>query len=381
MMEALFWLAAFLLVYSYFLYPALLKLFITPQDPTQQQPEHWPSVDVILSAYNEESCIAERLTNLLQQDYPGLLTIRVASDGSSDKTGAIIQNFDDPRIQADVHLENRGKVAVLNDLVAQSEADILVFTDANTFFAEDAIRQLVSSFQQQIGAVCGELHLQTEDGNANSDGLYWRYEQFLKESESSLGALLGANGAIYAIRRALYQPLPANTVVDDFCIVMNIKRQGYDVVYNTKAKASEEVAPSLQDEYGRRVRIGLGNYRAFRQHLWALSPMKGALSWCYWSHKVLRWFGPHLMLLVLLSNLFLLASPWYQVTLLAQLLFYGLAWVGQTRIRQGHHTPSWLAILSFFVSMNVALAHGFLRYLQGNQQGAWKRTARHGDAK
>ncbi|MEE2022908.1 glycosyltransferase family 2 protein [Alkalimonas mucilaginosa] len=381
MMAAVFWLAIFLLVYSYFLYPLLLKLFITPKTPTQQQPEHWPSVDVILSAFNEESCIAERLHNLLQQDYPGPLNIRVASDGSKDNTGAIIQSFDDPRIQADVHTENRGKVAVLNDLVAQSKADILVFTDANTFFAKDAIRQLVMSFQQQIGAVCGELHLHTDDGNANSDGLYWRYEQFLKKSESALGALLGANGAIYAIRRTLYQPLPASTVVDDFCIVMNIKRQGYDVVYTTNAQASEEVAPSLQDEYGRRVRIGLGNYRAFRQHLWALSPLRGLLSWCYWSHKVLRWFGPHLMLLVLLSNLFLLSSAWYQAALAGQLLFYGLAWVGHLRIQQKQPTPSWLAILSFFVSMNVALAQGFLRFLRGNQQGAWKRTARHGDAK
>lgn len=381
MMELLFWCAISILVYTYLLYPLLLKCLVTPQPVAQSIPDTWPSVDVILSAYNEESCIAERLENLLQQDYAGRYRILVASDGSQDQTGPILERFSDPRIQAQVFTENRGKVTVLNDLVAQSDADILVFTDANTFFEADTIHQLVTTFQGNIGAVCGELHLYTEEGNQNSDGLYWRYEQFLKQSESSLGALLGANGAVYAIQRALYQPLPKSTVVDDFCIVMNIKRQGYDVVYNDAAKAKEEVAPSLQDEYGRRVRIGLGNYRAFMQNLWALSPSRGILSWCYWSHKVLRWFGPHWLLLALIANMFLIMVPFYQFTMLSQVLFYGIAWLGHRKISQNQPLASWISIITFFVSMNLALGQGFLRFLQGNQQGAWKRTARHGEFK
>lgn len=379
-MTLVFWLGLFLLIYSYFLYPLILKILVKPIPVIKYQPESWPSVNVIISAFNEESCIAERLENLLNQDYPGKLLISVASDGSSDNTGNIIGSFSDSRIEAKVYTENRGKVAVLNDLVAQSSADILVFTDANTHFESDAITQLVSTFRLGVGAVCGELHLYTADANANSDGLYWRYEQFLKKSESALGALLGANGAIYAIRRSLYHPLATETVIDDFCIVMNIKRQGYDVVYTTQAKATEEVAPSLKDEYGRRVRIGLGNYRALGDNLWALSPLRGAVSWCYWSHKVFRWFGPHLLLLIFISNLFLLDIFFYQLTFLIQLVFYSLAWFGHFRINQKKSTPPWLAIISFFVSMNVALGHGFCRFIRGNQQGAWKRTARQGEA-
>ncbi|MDP4536380.1 glycosyltransferase family 2 protein [Alkalimonas collagenimarina] len=380
-MEVLFWFSVSVLLYTYLIYPILLKCFVTPKVSKPQQPESWPSVDVILSAYNEESCIAERLHNLLQQDYSGQYRILVASDGSHDQTGELIESETDPRVQAYVFTENRGKVTVLNELVAQSDADILVFTDANTFFETDTVRQLVMTFHGNVGAVCGELHLYTDAGNQNSDGLYWRYEQFLKQSESALGALLGANGAVYAIKRSLYQPLPKSTVVDDFCIVMNIKRQGYDVVYNDAAKAKEEVAPSLKDEYGRRVRIGLGNYRAFVQNLWALSPSRGILSWCYWSHKVLRWFGPHWLLLALIANSALIMNPLYQFTMVGQLLFYAIAWFGHRKISQNKPIASWISIITFFVSMNMALGQGFLRFLQGNQQGAWKRTARHGEFK
>lgn len=381
MMEAMFWLAVILLVYSYFIYPLLLKLVSKPTVMQPVQHTVWPSVDVILSAYNEQSCIADRLNNLLQQEYPGELCIRVASDGSKDNTAQILAGFKEPQIVARIFTENRGKVSVLNELVSQSTADILIFTDANTFFDPDTVKQLVSTFQQNIGAVCGELHLYTDDGNQNSDGLYWRYEQFLKLHESSLGALLGANGAVYAIKRELYQPLPQNTVVDDFCIVMNIRRQGYAVVYNPLAKATEEVAPSLQDEYGRRIRIGLGNYRALFQNLWALSPAQGIFSWCFWSHKVLRWFAPHLMVLALISNILLATSSFYQLTLLIQVCFYATAVYGQAMINRNHTIPSWVAIVTFFVSMNVALAQGFMRFLGRNQQGAWKRTARQGETK
>ena len=350
------------------------------QSPSESAPQKWPDVDVVLSAYNEEVCIHQRVENLLAQDYQGQLRILVASDGSADRTGEIISAFDDPRVVALDFKENRGKVAVLNDLVSRATADVLVFTDANTDFEPDAITRLVSTFDDSTGAVCGELHLHNDAGGQNSDGLYWRYEQFLKKSESNLGALLGANGAVYAIRRALYEPLSTDTVVDDFCIVMNVKKQGYDVVYNDNARAREEVAPTLSDEYGRRVRIGLGNYRALVANTWALSPFRGVLSWCFWSHKVLRWFGPHLMLAAFVSNALLISDPFYLLTFTAQVIFYATAWLGTKAINQDKKVNKLIAIVSFFVSMNVALGHGFIKFLNGNQSGAWARTARQGES-
>lgn len=385
-MTFLFWVSISLIFYTYLLYPLLLRLVATNKTSTEELRKgdlrHWPDVDVVLSAYNEEQCIAQRIENLLAVEYTGKLHIYVASDGSQDQTDSILETFrEQPNVTVILHKQNRGKVTVLNELVENCSADIIVFTDANTDFKPDTITQLVSSFQPNIGAVCGELHLYNPAGNQNSDSLYWRYEQFLKKKESALGALLGANGAIYAIRSELYQPLPKSTVVDDFCIVMNIKKQGYDVVYNDAAIAHEEVAPTLSDEYGRRVRIGLGNYRAFATNLWALSPTRGRLAWCYWSHKVLRWFAPHFLVVAFVSNWLLVEERFYLVLAIAQTLFYLIAIYGLRSDKKGKKNKGIIAIISFFVSMNVALGHGFIKYLQGGQQGSWKRTARQGDLK
>jgi cellulose synthase/poly-beta-1,6-N-acetylglucosamine synthase-like glycosyltransferase len=378
-MITIFWLSLFLIIYSYLLYPLLLKLFVKPQEISMEMPKTLPSVDVIIAAYNEESCIKARIENVLAQEYSGKLQVLVASDGSEDNTGKIIESFTDPRVTAMNFEVNRGKISVLNDLIAKSKAKILVFTDANTDFNTDAISVLVSSFSNNIGAVSGELILETDDGNQNLDGFYWKYEQFLKKAESQLGSLLGANGAIYALYRELYIPLSTDTIVDDFCIVMNVKKQGYDVVYNDKAIAKEEVAPSMQDEFGRRVRIGIGNYKAFFANLWALSPMLGIMSWCYWSHKVLRWFAPHLMFILFIANASLLGNDFFNLILALQVAFYGTGLIGLKRINQQKHVNKPVAIISFFVSMNIALAQGFLRFCKGHKSGGWKRTARQGE--
>lgn len=380
-MLLLFWLSVVALLYSYFIFPLILRIFVTPKPVSRVLPENLPSVDIIIAAYNEEACIKARIENALSQDYAGELQILVASDGSQDSTGQIIDSFEDIRVKAFNFEVNRGKISVLNDLVAKSTADLLVFTDANTDFNSDAVTILVESFSGNVGAVSGELILETEDGNQNLDGLYWRYEQFLKKCESELGSLLGANGAIYALKRELYLPLPTDTIVDDFCIVMNVKKQGFDVLYNDQAIAKEEVAPSLEDEVGRRIRIGVGNYKAFFANLWALSPSQGLLSWCFWSHKVLRWFAPHLLLLALISNAMLLDIGFFRLTFIAQVLFYAIAWHGQKKIHKGQKVRGIVAIVSFFVSMNVALGQGFVRFCKGHKSGGWKRTARGGEAK
>jgi len=380
-MLIIFWISLAILVYSYFIFPLLLKLFVKPQQIEAVALETFPSVDVIIAAYNEESCIKARIENVLQQNYKGAIRILVASDGSKDKTGEIITSFSDERVVPFNFTENRGKISVLNDLVAESTAEYLVFSDANTEFKVDAIDVLISSFTERTGGVSGELILETDDGNQNKDGLYWKYEQFLKKCESSLGGILGANGAIYAIRRELYIPLPTDTIVDDFCIAMNVKKQGYDMLYNDQAIATEEVAPSLNDEFGRRVRIGTGNYKAFNSNLWALTPRQGWFSACYWSHKVFRWFAPHFMVLAFISTLFLLDDSFYVFCLLAQIVFYFTGWYGQRQISQGNKVGSGVAIISFFLSMNTALGKGFIQFLKGQKSGGWQRTARQGETK
>lgn len=382
-MELIFWISVLLIVFSYAIYPILLGLFARLFDKSDNikvtnSPENWPRVSVIISAFNEESVIEERVNNLLSLDYPkDKMTILIGSDGSKDKTGQILSQFDDPRLQAHIFEQNRGKASVLNNLVEIAADDICVFSDANTNFEPNAIKQLVRHFaNDNVGVVCGELNLFNPEGNDNKDSAYWRYEQFLKDNEGKLDALLGANGAIYAIRKELYVPIAPNTIVDDFLIVMNVARKGYHIVYDKGAIANEEVAPTIAEESKRRIRIGTGNYQAFSKLFWALNPMQGWRFFSYFSHKVLRWFTPHLMILALFSNIMLVNLPFYQACLFLQIAAYLLAFWGMKKSNNGEKLPSLLAFLTFFVSMNIALLRGFYRFAFTNVQGTWQRTTR-----
>ncbi|MDP5030753.1 MAG: glycosyltransferase family 2 protein [Paraglaciecola sp.] len=371
-----FWLSFTLLHYAYIIYPLILKYLVKPKKVEQYHYKNWPDVDVVISAYNEEKCIKERLENLVEQDYPGKFRVLVASDGSSDLTSTIIESFSDPKILSFIFYKNRGKVTILNELISYSNAEIVVLTDANTQFANDAITQLVSCFTPKIGAVSGHLQLFSKENNNSTDALYWQYEQFLKQREATFGFLLGANGGIYAIRRTLYQHLPANTLVDDYCIIMNIIKQNYSIAYNNFALAEEEVAPSLRDEFNRRVRIGIGNYRAFFSMAWALSTSRGIFCWCYISHKVLRWFAPQLLITVFLSNLMLIQNTFYLILLLIQITFYAVATYGIYKLSNNKKIIKPIRITAFFVAMNAALAVGFLRYITGSKNINWKSTHR-----
>jgi len=222
--EFFFWAASFLIVYSYLLYPVILfslsRLLSKKDNQTfvvRQNDDSLPSVSVVISAYNEEACIEERIKNLLSLEYPhDKIRLLIASDGSTDDTNAILNSFDDPRLAVFCFEENRGKINVLNDLLSRVTSEITVFSDANTMFENDAILNLVAPFREdQVGAVCGELNLIDVFSGDNKDNLYWKYEQFLKFHESEIDALLGANGGIYAIRTTLYEPLPDNTIIDD----------------------------------------------------------------------------------------------------------------------------------------------------------------------
>ncbi|MEW9798987.1 glycosyltransferase family 2 protein [Alteromonas sp. CYL-A6] len=380
MIEFLFWCSALLIIYSYFGYPLLLMAVARP--PANQtddvSDDALPPVTIVIAAYNEEDCIEARIKNLETLDYPSsLLTVLIGSDGSKDATPAILNRHANGIIQPVIFTENRGKTSVINDLISRVETDIVVMSDANTEFAPDVIRKLVRHFSdQQVGAVCGELNLIEAGNTTNKDGVYWRYERFLKQKESYLDALLGANGANYAFRKAAYTPLPTNTVVDDFQVAMNIARAGYRVIYDAEAKATEEIAPNLQSEEGRRIRIGAGNYQAFLANLWALNPLIGWRCIAYISHKVLRWFAPHLLILAVIANLLLLPHPFYSLTMAAQVLFYLMAYWGIKQKKRGKTVSNIVAIPAFFVAMNWALLRGFIRFLRADISGAWQRTQR-----
>lgn len=388
--EVVFWLAVASIVYSYAGYPVLLivlsslkqlrsdwRYLSSGRSRRAEGEEHLPTVAVLVAAYNEQRHIEERIHNLLSLDYPPeRLRIYVGSDGSDDATESLVAPFVGERVVWRGFRERRGKPSVINDLAALATEEVLVFTDANTSFTADAVRRLVRHLEDpQVGCVSGELRLVAGEGSENPDHIYWRYERLLKYFEGRLGALLGANGGVYAVCRALYRPIPPNTIVDDFWISMELVRDGYRCVYDPEAVAWEEVPPRIGDEFRRRVRIGIGNYQALRRFAPLLDPRRGMVAVAFFSHKVLRWLVPHCMVIAALANLALVFEPLYAWLALAQGAFYALAWYGYRR-SLGGPAPAPLRIPLFLVSMNLALLLGFWKFLAGRYSGTWARTVR-----
>jgi cellulose synthase/poly-beta-1,6-N-acetylglucosamine synthase-like glycosyltransferase len=379
-----------LVAYSYVVYPFVLasiaslaqlardvRFVMSKGDRRIRFGTDLPPVAVIISAYNEERHIHARVENILELDYPQeLLTAYIGSDGSLDATAAILGKFQDARIQALVFEENRGKANVLNDLVSRSSAPILVFSDANTQFDRLALRRLVSHFADpKVGGVSGELRLNAS-GGSNQDSLYWRVEQCLKFFEARIGGLLGANGAIYSIRRELWKPLRSDTICDDFCVAMNVSVAGYRLVYEPGAWASEDTPDAIADEYQRRVRIGIGNFQALIRHPEYLWKATAGTCFAYFSHKVLRWVAPHLLAIGLLASLALGSSTSWLLFAGIQIVAYACAGLLYLADLRGTRMPSLLRIPAFLFALNWAFVVASLRFARGQYKGAWRTTAR-----
>jgi cellulose synthase/poly-beta-1,6-N-acetylglucosamine synthase-like glycosyltransferase len=306
------------------------------------------------------------------------LRVYVGSDASTDATPRLLRGIADERLVFVDFPRRRGKASVLNDLAALATEDLLVFTDANTFFRPDALQKLVRHFgQAQVGCVCGDLRLvRGSRAGDNQDNVYWRYERLLKFLESRIGALLGANGGVYALRREGFVPIPADTIGDDFWISMQVVESGRRCVYDPEAVATECIPERLGDEYRRRVRIGMGNFQCLRRFARLLLPAWGVVAFAFWSHKVLRWFAPHCMLLALAANLLLLSQPVYAACFAAQALFYGGAVLGLRWSGRRGVAPRALRLPAFFVGMNIGLFVGFCKFATRAHSGVWSRSAR-----
>ena len=380
-------------VYSYTLYPLVLWVVAGWRQAWRdahyvwskldrrlhEDLDDWPEVAVVISAYNEQTHIDARIANLLALDYPAeKLRCYIGSDGSSDDTARRLMAVQDERVLGFAFEQNRGKASVLNDLVGRTQAPILVFSDANTFFHRDALKRLVRHFASPaIGGVSGELRLLDAQGGDNQDGLYWRLEQFLKFFESRLGALLGANGAIYAIRREYWAELPADTICDDFCVAMNVSARRGRLVYDPTACADEEVPPAIADEYNRRVRIGIGNFQALLRQPEYLTRTTLATAFAYVSHKVLRWIAPHLILVALVASAILASqSVWWAAFTGLQVLGLGLAAAAYRRSSRGGRLGGMMRIVAFLYAIHWAFLVASWRYCTGQYRGAWHRSAR-----
>jgi cellulose synthase/poly-beta-1,6-N-acetylglucosamine synthase-like glycosyltransferase len=372
---AVFWGGAAVILYTYVGYPAGMWLAARFRPRPVRRRETTPTVSLVIAAYNEAGCIARKLQNCLALDYPAdRLEIVMASDGSTDGTADIARRAA-PAATVMAFPERRGKPCVLNDVIPRCRGEIVVLSDARQMYDATALRALVPNFgDPTVGAVSGELHLVNDHGRAVGEGvgLYWRYEKAIRRWESAVDSTVGATGAIYAIRRALFAPIPTDTLLDDVLIPLRISAQGYRVVFERDARAFDRVAATPRQEFTRKVRTIAGNLQLLAREGWAWNPWRNRLWFQLMSHKFLRLVMPFVLIGVLGATAALARRPFYATALIAQLLFYAAAMAG--RLTEGRPVSRWFAAPYGFCLLNVAAVVSVLRFLTGTQSVTWRKA-------
>lgn len=369
-MEIAFWVSAAAVVYIYLGYPLLLGVvgaLVRRRTPTAPAT---PFVSVLVPAYNEAGVIEAKIRNVLAQNYPAnRLELAVASDGSTDATAQVARAFDDgARVRLFDFAENRGKISVLNDVVPRLRGEIIAFSDAASMLAPDAIRRLVAAFgDPDVGAVSGVYRVRRkEDAELGTqEDLYWRYETFLKSREARMGALLGAHGSLYAIRRGLYPFPPAGTINDDFIIPLRVLQRGLRVEYEPGAVAFEEARE--MGGFSRRVRVMAGNIQQLGEIRWLLRPPRPLPLFFFLSHKAGRVAAPALMLMAFAANSALLPRPGYAALFGLQVAFYLLAALGAVWSLR----PRVLRLPYYLCMINAAALVAMFRLLRPGGGVAW----------
>lgn len=370
-MKPLFWIALALVVYAYAGYPVLLAILHRLRPcPTVFAPLT-PSVSIIMAARNEAENLPRKLANLNTLAYPAhLLEIIIVSDGSTDSTNAILtRNAEsDPRLVPILLPSSGGKALALNAAFARATGDLLLFLDLRQVVAPHAVAALAGNFADPtVGAVSGELLLLDVEGAPAGDalGLYWRIEKLVRRLESATGSVVGVTGAIYAIRREFFTPLPAGLILDDVLVPMQVARTGHRVLFEPRAIATDRIFAQPGKEFSRKVRTLTGNYQLLKLAPWLLSPAGNPLLFRFLSHKLARLAVPVLLAVMLVSSA--LAGGWFfHLALLAQLAFYLLAVAGSLSPASKRLKP--VAIAHTFVLLNAAAAVALYNFLTGRDQ-------------
>jgi cellulose synthase/poly-beta-1,6-N-acetylglucosamine synthase-like glycosyltransferase len=376
----LFWTAFLFLAYLHFGYPALLWVLGRLRPRPARTEEITPSVDLIIGAYNEEAVLREKIENCLALDYPReRLRILVASDASTDGTHAIASEYADRGVRLVIAPFRRGKAANFREIVPTLTGDILVFSDAGSLYRPDTLRKMVSHFADpEAGLVGGRIRYVNPGVTsvALGEGLYWRYEVYLRTAESAIGSAMVVSGAVYAIRRELYRPV-ADHLPDDFMSPLNVLDQGKRVLYDPDTEILERMATSARAEMETKIRIVSRNFSALMSMKHLLNPLRDPLLGLQLlSHRLLRWFVLPAAAIQLLASALVVKRPVYAAALAAQILFYLLALLGYLLDRSGRRSR--LTYLPFyFVVVNLSAFLGVLRSLAGNTRpGIWEPVER-----
>jgi poly-beta-1,6-N-acetyl-D-glucosamine synthase len=382
MIKIIFWFSLTAIFYTFAGYPLAVYLLARLRSRQVTKSYITPSVSVVIACLNEEKNIVARLENLLASDYPEeLVEVIVVSDGSTDNTVAKVEGCDKDRVRVFHYAEQKGKPTALNLGIENAAGEIIVFADARQSFEAVAIKELVANFaDQRVGAVSGAYLMSDNRGSTVGEGVgfYWKYEELIRKSEALVGSVIGATGAIYAIRRRLWQPLPPETILDDVYTPMRIAMQGYRVVFEERALAHDVMAKSAAREFSRKVRTLTGNYQLCQLMPRLLLPTSGLLLQ-FFSHKLMRLVAPIFMLLLFIANV-LLAAPadftaeafFYAAILTAQMAFYLSVWFGWLLSKRNRKVRLFNVAYVFSV-MNAAALVG-LFYFLFSKRNVWVRS-------
>lgn len=382
----IFWVSFVIVFYTYLGYGVLLFLISkakgTRPTPIVPDDDLLPNVTLVIAAYNEQEFIGDKIQNTKELDYPSeKLQVFIVTDGSSDRTPDMVQAHSGVTLFHE-H-ERRGKIHAVNRVMKSVTTPLVVFCDANTFLNKEAIKLIVRHYaDERVGGVAGEKRImqKSEDNASGSgEGLYWKYESFLKKKDAEVSTIVGAAGELFSVRTDLYEPPPGNIVIEDFYMSLKIVARGYRFAYEPDAYAIETASASVAEEWKRKVRITAGAFQAMGKLLFLLNPFRyGIITWQYVSHRVLRWtLAPLALLLLIISNIWLaVAGPWYYKAILGgQVCFYLLAWAGhlmqnrKVRIK-GFFVPYYFAV------MNLSVYAGLARHLKGSQSVVWEKSKR-----
>jgi biofilm PGA synthesis N-glycosyltransferase PgaC len=376
MSKPFFWISITAIFYTYVGYPAMVWLLARLRGRAITKSDITPAVSVVVACHNEADAIEAKINNLLRLDYPRhLLEVIIVSDGSTDRTADVARRHSSDRLRVLSHAKRSGKAVALNRGVGVATGEVIVFADARQRFAPDAVKRLVASFADpSVGAVSGELMLDSREGSgvAEGVGLYWKYEKWIRKSEGLFNSVIGATGAIYAIRRELWRELPAGTILDDVYTPMQIALGGRRVVFEESARALDEATSSAVSEFSRKARTLMGNYQLCQLMPRLLVPTSLVLLQFY-SHKLLRLAAPFFLLALFAANVALTARAadgmealFYEASLAAQLLFYLSVAAGWYLLRRNRRVRL-LNLAYAFSIMNAAALVGLFYFVTGKR--------------
>lgn len=380
-----FWICIFIVAYTYLGYGFILLLLVTVKrnckDKNAIISYYQPNVTLLITAYNEENCIKEKIENSLSLHYPeDKIEFIFVTDGSDDNTMDIVKGY--PEIRLIHRPERQGKIMAVERAMSEVNGEIVIFTDANTLLNREAINKLVQHFtNEKIGVVAGEKRIsnkEVDEATGAGEGFYWKYESKLKKWDDELYSVMGAAGELFAIRAKLFEPIPKNSLIEDFYLSFKIIQKGYKISYEPDAYALEEPSVSTKEELKRKIRIAAGGIQSIVRLKELLNPFKyGIVTFQYISHRVLRWtLAPLALPIVFITNTLLINHGLlYGSLFIGQVLFYLAALLGML-LEKKHIRLKLLFIPYYFCMMNYAVYIGFLKYLKGSQSVLWEKSIR-----